>query len=115
MARERIPGSVFPPPGPRAYLLRTIDDEVAPGIKRTLIKLTQVSVCQAAQEAVCGAEHDRNFTNEGFLMLGLNLVLPLLDDGLCDVDIQGSRITEEEGVTTTCQSVTRLQYEARPA
>lgn len=81
-----------------AYLLRTIDDEIASRIKWTLIKLTKVSVCQAAQEAVCGAEHDGDFTNECFLMLCLNLVLPLLDDGLSDVDIQGRRIPEEAGL-----------------
>lgn len=38
-------------------------------------------------------------------MLRLNLVLPLLDDRLCDVNIQGSRIPEGGGGTTseTCE------------
>lgn len=36
-------------------------------------------------------------------MLCLNLVLPLLDDGLCDVNIQGSRIPEEGGDNTQNQ------------
>lgn len=80
-----------------AYLLRPIDDEIASRIKRTLVQLTKVSVRQATQEAVCGAEHDGDFTNEGFLMLCLNLVLPLLDDRLCDVHIQGGRIPEVGG------------------
>lgn len=90
-------GSFLPPPRPRAYLLRAIDDEITPRIKRTLVQLAEVSVCQATQEAVRGAKHDGDFTNEGFLMLRLNLVLPLLDDRLCDVNIQGSRIPEEGG------------------
>lgn len=76
------------------YLFRTIDDEITSRIKRTLIKLAKVSICQATQEAVCGAKHDGDFTNEGFLMLSLNLVLPLLDDRLCDVNIQRRRIPE---------------------
>lgn len=81
----------------RAYLLRPVDDEIASRIKRTLVQLTKVSVGQATQEAVGGAEHNGDFTNEGFLMLCLNLVLALLDDRLCDVNIQGGRIPEVGG------------------
>lgn len=42
-------------------------------------------------------------------MLCLNLVLPLLDDGLCDVNVQGSRIPGEGGDNVQ-KSETRRRY-----
>ncbi len=79
----------------RAYLLGSIDDEITSRVKWTLIKLTQVSVCQATQQTVGRAKHYGNFTNEGLLVLSLQLVLPLLYDGLCDVNIEGGRVAVE--------------------
>lgn len=73
----------------KVYLLRAIDDEITSRVERTLVKLTEVSVCQATQQAIGRAKHDGNFTNEGFLVLSLQLVLPLLYYGLCDVNVQG--------------------------
>lgn len=43
-------------------LLRTVDDEVAPRVKGALVDLVQVTVSQAAQEAICRPQHDGNFT-----------------------------------------------------
>lgn len=80
-----------------AYLLWAIDDEITSGVQRTFIEFTEVSVRQATQQAVSGAQHDGNFTNKGFLVLGLNLILPLLYDGLCDVNIQGGWIPARIG------------------
>lgn len=71
------------------YLLGAVDDEITPRVQRTLIELTQVSVRQATEQAVGGAKHDGNFTDEGLLVLSLQLILPFLYDGLCDVNIQG--------------------------
>lgn len=48
-------------------------------------------------------------------MLGLNLVLPLLDDRLCDVNIQGSRIPEEEVGGQHTKSETCVRFKLRPA
>lgn len=73
-------------------LLGAIDDEVAARVERTLVELTQVTIRQAAQQAVGGAEHDGNFADEGFLVLRLLLLLSLLYDGLGDVDVQRSRV-----------------------
>lgn len=82
----------------RAYLLGAVDDEITSGVEWTLVELTQVSVRQAAQQTVGGAKHDGNFTNESLLVLSLQLVLPLLYDGLCDVNVKGGRVPEG-GVT----------------
>lgn len=48
-------------------------------------------------------------------MLCLNLVLALLDDGLCDVNIQGSWIPEEVGCQSRTKSETCLGHKAGPA
>lgn len=100
----------------RAYLLRTVDDEITSRVQGTLVEFTKVSVCQATQQAVCWAKHDGNFTNEGFLVLSLNLVLTLLYDGLCDVYVQGGRVPEEVGGNMSEQVEYRLkqQEQVRP-
>ena len=74
------------------YLLGAVDDEVAPGVQGTLVELTQITIRQAAQQAVGGAEHDGDFTDEGLLVLGQQLVLALLDDGLGDVHVERGRV-----------------------
>lgn len=74
------------------YLLGAIDDEVASGVQRALIELAQVTVRQAAQQAVGGAKHDGNLADEGLLVLRLDLLLALLNDGLGDVHVEGCRV-----------------------
>lgn len=77
-----------------AHLLRTVDDEIPSGVQRTLVELAQISIRQAAQQAVGGAKHDGNFPNEGLLVLCLQLLFTFLYNGLCDVNIQGGRVPE---------------------
>lgn len=74
------------------HLLRAVDNEVASGVQWALVELTQVTVRQAAQQTVGGAKHDGNLADEGLLVLGLDLLLALLHDGLGDVHVQGSRV-----------------------
>lgn len=80
-----------------AHLLWTVDDEITTGVQRTLVELAQISIRQAAQQAVGGAKHDGNFTDEGLLVLSLQVVFAFLYDGLCDVDIQGGGVPEVGG------------------
>lgn len=75
-----------------SHLLGAVDNEVASGVQWALVKLTQVTVRQAAQQTVGGAKHDGNLADEGLLVLRLDLLLALLHDGLGDVHIEGSRI-----------------------
>lgn len=44
-----------------ANLLWSIDDEVSSGVEGTLVQLCQVSVRHAVEEAVVGAQHNRDF------------------------------------------------------
>ena len=46
----------------RAYLFRSVDNEVAAGVQRTLVELGQISVREARQQTVRGPEHNRNLT-----------------------------------------------------
>ena len=48
-----------------AYLFRSVDDEVAAGVERTLVELGQIAVGESRQQAVCGAQHDRDLTCGG--------------------------------------------------
>lgn len=51
------------------YFFRSVYDEVAAGIQRTLVQFSQITVGQTGQQAVLGSQHDWNFANKGLLML----------------------------------------------
>lgn len=83
------------------HLLRAVDDEITSRVQWTLVQLTEVAVRQAAQQAISRAEHDGNFADEGLLVLRLDLLLPLLYDGLCYVHVKWGRVpVEVYGVRT---------------
>ena len=76
------------------HLLRPVDDEVPPGVERTLVQLGQVSVRHPGQQAVGRAHHDRNLADERLLVLRLDRVLPVLHHRLGDVHIEGRGVGE---------------------
>jgi len=74
------------------HLLRAVDDEVSAGVKGTLVQLRQVTVSEARQETVGGAQHDGDFADERLLVLGLHWVFIWLYHSLCNVHIQWRRV-----------------------
>ena len=76
------------------HLLRPVDDEVPPGVERTLVQLSQVSVRHPGQQAVGRAHHDRDLADERLLVLRLDRVLPILHHRLGDVHVEGRGVGE---------------------
>lgn len=82
----------------KTNLLWTIDDEVASRVQWAFVQLTEITICQAAQQTVRGTEHDGNFAYKRFLMLRLLLLFSILYDSLCDVHIQRGGIPASHSV-----------------
>jgi len=74
-------------------LLRAVDDEVAAGIQRTLVQLSEISVREAVQQTVRRSQHYRDLANERLLVLCFYWCLSLAEDGLRYVDVQWSRVS----------------------
>jgi len=70
------------------HLLRTVDDKVAAGIKRTLVQLREITVRQGIQQTVRRPQHYRDLADESLLVLRLDRRLSLADNSLGYVDIQ---------------------------
>ena len=74
------------------HLLRPIYYEIPPGVKGALIQLIKVSVSQPVQEAIGGAQHYRDLSNECFVVKLLPGILIFRLHCLLYVNIQRGRI-----------------------